>query len=140
MPDVSRNKNIGEIGANMNTATFNKYLAGMAWAQEPVLDFGDLSYLKLDAFKATQAKLIAGAELWQGSFMDTTLEAGGVRDAVGPPELCSGMLSNIIVSVVSRLRPVSQAIEWVCRAASACVLAWVARRLLMRPSPASGTD
>ena len=116
MPDVSRNKNIGEIGANMNAATFRKFLNGMAWAQEPVLDFGDLGYLRKDAFEATQAKLIAGAELWQGSFRDTVLEAGKVRDAVRLPEPCSGVPPQIVVYLDPQREPVSQTSEWVVRA------------------------
>ena len=79
MPEVSRNKNIGEIGANMNAATFRKFLDGMAWAQVPVEDFGDLGYLRKDAYEAAQAELVALAELWQGSFKDATFEAGKVR-------------------------------------------------------------
>lgn len=78
MPEVSRNKNIGEIGANMNAATFRKFLDGMAWAQVPVEDFGDLGYLRKDAYEAAQAELLALAELWQGSFKDATFEAGKV--------------------------------------------------------------
>ena len=116
MPDVSRNKNIGEIGANMNAATFRKFFNRMAWAQEPVLDFGDLSYLKRDAFEAAQAKLMAGAELWQGSFRDTTLEAGKVRDVVRVPEPRSGAPSQIVVYLYPQRELVSQAIGWVFRA------------------------
>ena len=79
MPEVSRNRNIGEIGANMNAATFKKFLGGIAWAQEPVLSFGDLSYLQKEAYEAAQAQAMAAAELWQGSFGDAHFEPGQAR-------------------------------------------------------------
>ncbi len=110
MPEVSRNKNIGEIGANMNAATFRKFLHSMAWAQEPVLDFGDLGYLRRETFEASQAELIAGAELWQGSFRDATLEAGKVGFALRLPEPCSGVPLHVIVHINPQRRPASEAI------------------------------
>ena len=78
MPEVSRNKNIGEVGANMNAATFRKFLNGIAWAQEPVTSFGGLRYLQKDAYEAAQAQAMAAAELWQGSFEDAHFEPGQV--------------------------------------------------------------
>lgn len=35
-PEVNRNKNIGEVGANMNKSAFKRYLAAMAWSAEEV--------------------------------------------------------------------------------------------------------
>lgn len=35
-PEVNRNRNIGEIGANMERGFFKKYLAGMAFNTERV--------------------------------------------------------------------------------------------------------
>ena len=78
MPEVSRNRNIGEVGANMNAATFRKFLNGIAWAQEPVASFGDLRYLRKGAYEAAQAQAMAAAELWQGSFEDAHFEPGQV--------------------------------------------------------------
>lgn len=75
VPEVSRNRNIGEVGANMNAATFRKFLQGMAWAQEPIEDFGDLGYLRRDAYEAAQADALAKAELWQGSLANAAFEA-----------------------------------------------------------------
>ena len=79
MPEVSRNKNIGEIGANMNAATFRKFLNGMAWAQVPVEDFGNLSYLRQDAYEATQSRLVSSAQLWQESLIDAAFEPEKVK-------------------------------------------------------------
>ena len=81
VPEVSRNKNIGEIGANMNAATFRKFLNGMAWAQVPVKDFGNLGYLHKDAYEATQTELVSSAQLWQESFTDAAFEPGKVKPA-----------------------------------------------------------
>ena len=78
MPEVSRNRNIGEVGANMNAATFRTFLNGMAWAQEPVTIFGDLSYLQKEAYEAAQAQAMAAAELWQGSFGESHFVPGQV--------------------------------------------------------------
>lgn len=47
-PEVNRNKNIGESGANMQKSVFKRYLARMAWSTTPVLDWGDLNYLLLE--------------------------------------------------------------------------------------------
>ena len=79
VPEVSRNRNIGEVGANMNAATFRKFLNGMAWAQVPVTDFGDLAYLHQTAYEAKQAELVSSAHLWQGSFKDARFEPGKVK-------------------------------------------------------------
>ena len=79
MPEVSRNRNIGEVGANMNAATFRKFLNGMAWAQVPVTDFGDLAYLRQTVYEAKQAELVSSAQLWQGSFQDANFEPGKVK-------------------------------------------------------------
>lgn len=35
-PEVNRNRNIGEVGANMDKSSFQKYLAGMTFNQVPV--------------------------------------------------------------------------------------------------------
>lgn len=35
-PEVNRNRNIGEVGANMEKGFFMKYLAGMAFNEEQV--------------------------------------------------------------------------------------------------------
>eukprot|EP01026_Neomeris_dumetosa_P023967 TRINITY_DN2010_c1_g1_i3.p1 TRINITY_DN2010_c1_g1~~TRINITY_DN2010_c1_g1_i3.p1 ORF type:complete len:331 (-),score=30.33 TRINITY_DN2010_c1_g1_i3:326-1318(-) len=45
-PEVNRNFNIGEKGANMNKSIYKRYLSKMAFNDNnPVWDFGDLSYL-----------------------------------------------------------------------------------------------
>ena len=35
-PEVNRNRNIGEVGANMDKSSFQKYLAGMTFNEVPV--------------------------------------------------------------------------------------------------------
>ena len=36
VPEVNRNKNIGEVGANMNKQQFRRFLAQMAWNEQTV--------------------------------------------------------------------------------------------------------
>lgn len=90
VPEVSRNRNIGEVGANMNAATFRKFLNGMAWAQAPVENFGDLDYLQQEAYEASQAELTAAAQLWQGSFKDAAFEPGKVKPCSRAGEAVTG--------------------------------------------------
>ncbi len=66
MPEVNRNKNIGEKGVNMNANTFRLYLAKMNWEDRGVEGFGDLGYLTADRYNASMAQLAAGAVLWEG--------------------------------------------------------------------------
>ena len=35
-PEVNRNRNIGEVGANMDKSSFDKFLAGMTFNEVPV--------------------------------------------------------------------------------------------------------
>ena len=51
-PEVNRNSNIGEVGANMNKSMFRRFLKAMTWATEAVPTFGDLSYLLLPQYTA----------------------------------------------------------------------------------------
>ena len=39
-PELNRNKNIGETGANMNRRAFRRFLASMAWAEQAVSGAG----------------------------------------------------------------------------------------------------
>ena len=63
-PEVSRNKNIGAVGANMKAATFKRYLSHMAWANERDVRLGDLSYLQHARYHDHITSLIAQASLW----------------------------------------------------------------------------
>ena len=110
MPEVSRNRNIGEIGANMNAATFKKFLGGMAWAQELDVNFGDLSYVQKEAYEAAQAQAMAAAELWQGSFGDAHFKPGQARCHANYCMLmaCGSSLMSCRVSTVYQGSPSSQ--------------------------------
>lgn len=61
-PEVSRNKNIGEVGANMNKSAFKRYLATMEWSQAKAVNLGDLGYLIKPAFTAAMQSAMASAE------------------------------------------------------------------------------
>ena len=79
MPEVNRNKNIGEKGVNMNVNTFKKFLAKMNWEDRGVPSFGDLSYLTADQYNASMAQLAASAALWKnGNLKDAQFARGQV--------------------------------------------------------------
>lgn len=79
MPEVNRNRNIGEVGANMNSGTFKKYLQAMNWAEHGEDDFGDLHYLEKAKYEENMASLISKAEIWTTGLKDANFEAGKVR-------------------------------------------------------------
>ncbi len=79
VPEVSRNKNIGEIGANMNAHFFKKYLQNMAWAQEGVEDFGDLQYLIRTNYEKRMKNLIDTAEVWSSGLQNAAFEPDKVK-------------------------------------------------------------
>ena len=65
-PEVPRNRNIGEVGANMNAAAFRRYIAAAAFFNgSRAVDWGDLSALLQPAYTAGVAAAVAGAELWK---------------------------------------------------------------------------
>ncbi|GAB4822166.1 hypothetical protein N2152v2_009212 [Parachlorella kessleri] len=61
-PEVNRNRNIGEVGANMNKDTFRRLLATMGWSTAQHVDLGDLSYLLKPAYSAALQRQLAEAE------------------------------------------------------------------------------
>ncbi|KAL3157358.1 hypothetical protein ABBQ32_011839 [Trebouxia sp. C0010 RCD-2024] len=62
-PEVNRNRNIGEKGANMNSQVFKQYLAQMSFNQELMKDYGDLSYLLDAEYERQLVALSQDAEL-----------------------------------------------------------------------------
>lgn len=110
VPEVSRNRNFGESGANMNVQAFRRYFSHMGFArvrgsglaaglrnmahvpcdsrrrhaaparpQAPAADFGDLSYLLLPAYEASQRRLVKDAVLWQRPLQSLRAERGQAR-------------------------------------------------------------
>ena len=86
VPEVNRNKNIGERGANMNANYFKTYLASMNWAEQGVGEegFGDLAYLTgKGPYRAGMTQLLAAATPWLGgSLKETALDPGQVCGAL----------------------------------------------------------
>ena len=78
-PEVNRNKNIGEKGANMQRLVFRKYLSKMSWSQKPVLEWGDLSYLLQPAYDAELSKLVEEAAAFDGPMNARSLAAAGAN-------------------------------------------------------------
>jgi len=64
VPEVNRNFNIGEKGANMESATYNKYLSKMVVSHELISDYGDLSYLVKGAYEDWIRTVVASARHW----------------------------------------------------------------------------
>lgn len=76
-PEINRNKNIGEKGANMQRLVFRKYLSKMNWSQHPVSDWGDLSYLLQPKYDADLSKLVRDAAPFGGPMNAHSLSAAG---------------------------------------------------------------
>ena len=64
VPEVNRNFNIGEVGANMRRDTYAKYLARMSFNARDAGDFGDLGGLLKDAWDAEVEATVRGAAEW----------------------------------------------------------------------------
>ena len=79
-PEVNRNRNIGEKGANMRANYYRQYLRSMQWAEQGADGFGDLSQLALPAYEERTARLVAAAVPWPGGSMEEApLTPGHVR-------------------------------------------------------------
>ena len=65
IPEVNRNYNIGEVGANMKRDTYVKYLKHMSLNHVNVKDLGDLSYVTRDAYTRQVANLVEDSVTWQ---------------------------------------------------------------------------
>ena len=89
MPEVNRNKNIGEKGVNMRANYFHLYLRTMNWAEQAAQGgLGGLSQLGQAAYDASMARLVASAQPWPGGSMDSApLEPGQVRREPRPKSL-----------------------------------------------------
>ena len=73
-PELNRNKNIGEVGANMDASLYRRWLGHMDWAEPGRAGlpagasagagrFGDLSYLLQPRYDAAMRAAIAGASV-----------------------------------------------------------------------------
>ena len=78
-PEVNRNKNIGEKGANMQRLVFRKYLSKMSWSQQPVSDWGNLSYLLQPTYDADLSKLIEDAAPFYGPMNPRSFSSAGIN-------------------------------------------------------------
>ena len=65
IPEVNRNYNIGEVGANMKRDVYSKYLKHMSLNHVNVKDLGDLSYMTRDAYRRWISGLVDDAVTWQ---------------------------------------------------------------------------
>ncbi|KAK9813769.1 hypothetical protein WJX73_008446 [Symbiochloris irregularis] len=77
-PEVNRNFNIGEVGANMQKAMFKRHFKAMGWYQGSTnrsagADLGDLSYLSLDSFSDHMVSLLQRAQVWEGAVTQVKL-------------------------------------------------------------------
>ncbi len=64
VPEVNRNFNIGEAGANMRRGTYERYLKRMAFNMLYINHYGDLSYLDRDTYRRRLKRLMHGAIVW----------------------------------------------------------------------------
>ena len=65
IPEVNRNYNIGEVGANMKRDVYSKYLKHMSLNHVNVKDLGDLSYMTRDVYRRWISGLVEDAVTWQ---------------------------------------------------------------------------
>ena len=61
----------------MQRLVFQKYLSKMTWSQQPVLDWGNLSYLLKPTYDADLSKLITDAAPFDGPVNARSLGAAG---------------------------------------------------------------
>lgn len=90
-PEVNRNRNIGEVGANVDKRFFRDHLSQMNWQAAPVHNFGDLSYLVAATYEERMRAL---------------LERATLRSAVPQPQLTVSGSSNSISG--SKDRPLNR--------------------------------
>jgi len=67
VPEVNRNFNIGEKGANMESRTYEKYLSKMMISNDLPDSYGDLDYLTKSNYEQWMAGVFAGARHWPTS-------------------------------------------------------------------------
>jgi alpha-1,3-mannosyl-glycoprotein beta-1,2-N-acetylglucosaminyltransferase len=79
VPEVSRNRNIGEQGATVSKEDFDRKLGAIRYSTAAHTDFGDLSFLHPDAYRAHLRQLLAAAEPLSASM---GLGAAGVTGKV----------------------------------------------------------
>ncbi|KAK9847547.1 hypothetical protein WJX84_001936 [Apatococcus fuscideae] len=63
-PELNRNRNIGERGANMDRSVFKKFLSKMTWNSQMVTDYGDLRYLLAENYNQNVRSLLDQAKPW----------------------------------------------------------------------------
>ena len=64
IPEVNRNYNIGEVGANMQPDSYNNYVKRMSFSTQEVENLGDISYIVFDAYRDWLVRLIEDAVTW----------------------------------------------------------------------------
>jgi alpha-1,3-mannosyl-glycoprotein beta-1,2-N-acetylglucosaminyltransferase len=64
VPELPRNRNIGEVGATMSKGEFDRFLRNVAFNTDPTASdrLGNLDYLARDAYEANIVSLLARAE------------------------------------------------------------------------------
>jgi hypothetical protein len=67
VPEVNRNFNIGEKGANMEAQTYSKYLSKMMVSSELLHDYGDLTYLTQPVYEDWITSVVARATPYTGT-------------------------------------------------------------------------
>jgi len=63
VPEVSRTKNIGQVGSNVNPLIFQEKLSKKAFNKKEIIDYGDLSYLELATYDASLRERISGMKV-----------------------------------------------------------------------------
>lgn len=66
VPEISRNRNIGEEGANMNQKMFNEKLKKINFYEGKETDFGDLNYLKYENYEENLYEKVKNAKIING--------------------------------------------------------------------------
>lgn len=78
-PEVNRNRNIGEVGVNVNKHFFKTHLSQMTWQRESVRDFGDLSYLTAARYEEGIRTLLRRSVLRPTTMVALDSPTGGVH-------------------------------------------------------------
>eukprot|EP00884_Botryococcus_braunii_P000259 jgi/Botrbrau1/10233/Bobra.0362s0022.1 len=91
VPELSRNHNIGEKGANMDRRVYRSYLARLQYNEHPdrTLEISPTCCFLL--MSSTLATWVATAQLWETSVLRMSLipDVAGGRDTLQSGELCA---------------------------------------------------
>ncbi|KAK9838605.1 hypothetical protein WJX84_002304, partial [Apatococcus fuscideae] len=78
VPEVNRNRNIGERGANMERSVFKKFLQKMTWNSKMVTDYGDLRYLLAANYNSAVRDLLKRSQSWDWQARGMNVPSKGV--------------------------------------------------------------